>query len=486
MLVVLGNTVSRVVGISDEISQYLSHACSFKVKGAEFTDLCREGKWDGRKRLYSRKTNTFATGLWPRVRLLLNEHCGPGHMVVDQRKPNCPYLDMSICIGIDQRAYQHNVVDVAIREGRAVLQVATGGGKTVIAAQIMSKLKQNSLFLVHTKDLLYQAKDSFAELFNMPIGQIGDGVIDLQPVTVATIQSMSRVIGVDYEHYDYEDIKYVDKTDVTNKRTEIVRWLGTVDILFWDEVHRIACETAYNVNLAISNPYYRFGLSASPWRDDGADKMIEAAIGHKACVVTASSLVEQGYLVPPFIQRVHVAPKYAPRFDKRTYAQVYKDEIVNNDERNKIIIHYAIEFMNRNIPTMILIQHIKHGQILKRMIDDCYHPIEFINGGDFTLTRKRAIQQIREGNSVGIIASSIADEGLDIKNLGALILAGGGKSSTKALQRIGRVLRPYKNKERAYVVDFVDGAKWLKDHANERLRIYHTESTFQIIDIGGQ
>jgi superfamily II DNA or RNA helicase len=64
-----------------------------------------------------------------------------------------------------------------------------------------------------------------------------------------------------------------------------------------------------------------------------------------------------------------------------------------------------------------------------------------------------------------------------------LVLLGSGKSSTRALQRIGRVLRPYPGKTHASVIDFTDNAKFLYDHSLARQRIYETETEFIVTDV---
>ena len=64
--------------------------------------------------------------------------------------------------------------------------------------------------------------------------------------------------------------------------------------------------------------------------------------------------------------------------------------------------------------------------------------------------------------------------------LDALILAGSGKSSGRALQRLGRIIRPYKDKKDAIAIDFIDNAKYLRQHSQKRLETYKTESGFKI------
>ena len=88
---------------------------------------------------------------------------------------------------------------------------------------------------------------------------------------------------------------------------------------------------------------------------------------------------------------------------------------------------------------------------------------------------------MRIGEPQITIASTIFDEGIDVRPLDTLILAGGGKSPTRALQRIGRILRPYKGKNNAIAVDFMDTCKYMQGHSSQRLKIYKTEEEFDII-----
>jgi len=80
-----------------------------------------------------------------------------------------------------------------------------------------------------------------------------------------------------------------------------------------------------------------------------------------------------------------------------------------------------------------------------------------------------------------LIASRIFDQGIDIPDLDALVLAGSGKSSARALQRIGRVIRKGKDKKDAIVVDFLDNCRYLRDHSMIRKKIYETEPGFKIV-----
>ena len=87
--------------------------------------------------------------------------------------------------------------------------------------------------------------------------------------------------------------------------------------------------------------------------------------------------------------------------------------------------------------------------------------------------RKKAMEDYRSGALRCMIATSLADEGLDLPNAKVLILVSGGRSSQKTIQRTARVLRDHHTKDGAIIYDFNDlfhpvAAK----HAQNRQRIY--------------
>ena len=130
---------------------------------------------------------------------------------------------------------------------------------------------------------------------------------------------------------------------------------------------------------------------------------------------------------------------------------------------------------------LILCKQIAHGKILEKLIPGS----KFLHGTHSAKKRKAHLDLMRSGDASVTIASTIFDEGVDCKPLDGLILAGSGKSSTRALQRIGRVLRPYtypngRVKSQAMVVDFMDECKYMRDHSKRRLQIYKTEPEFDV------
>ena len=70
--------------------------------------------------------------------------------------------------------------------------------------------------------------------------------------------------------------------------------------------------------------------------------------------------------------------------------------------------------------------------------------------------------------------STIFDEGVDIPEVNVLIIAAGGKSEVKTIQRIGRGLRK-KKVGGVLVFDFKDASKFLDRHSIDRIKVYQKE-----------
>jgi len=460
----------------------ISEACSYRVQGYEFMDAYRRGNWDGKRRLFHKSHRTFPIGLLDVVQGILIRH--DVDFIVSKSESNLHAVSLPMSDEWVPRPYQFEAADNIVQAKIGVIRMATGGGKTVVAGHVMSILNLPTLFLVHTKDLLYQAIDTFVDMFGVKrVGQIGDGVVEVSSVTVATIQTVSRVLGMEWKKYEYEEDSWDDSE--TQPVADQAQWirdcLDNVGVVFMDECHRVAAPTAMDVMASLSNPTFRIGLSASPWRDDGADLAITGCLGPIVYSINASTLADMGYLVKPIIRMLPVPPMQFPK--DTPYARVYSQYIVENEHRNEMVVKHAASLLRRGKPTIVLVRHIKHGMHLQELISERVGVwIPFISGRDPAFVRKQALDDMREGKSNLMIASTIADEGLDIKPLQGLILAGGGKSSVKALQRVGRTLRTFEGKEGAEIVDFDDRARWLINHSAARQRLYETEPAWTVID----
>ncbi len=97
---------------------------------------------------------------------------------------------------IQLRDYQRQAVEAAIEKGGGVIVSPAGSGKTVMGLEIIACLRQPTLWITHTKELLYQAVDRAGQFLDIPkdeIGIIGAGKRTIgNGLTVGLVQTLVK------------------------------------------------------------------------------------------------------------------------------------------------------------------------------------------------------------------------------------------------------------------------------------------------------
>jgi len=453
---------------------------SFEIQGAEHSNAFKVG-WDGTNKLLNSDDLSFSRGLQPRVEEWYEQH-NRELEVIDNRSKKTPvdwYVYPEVIAKLQARhivPYPHQIAAVnAIKtHDRGIIRVATGGGKSIIAALIIAELSKNSIVYVIGKDLLYQMHELFENLFPwVKVGIIGDGKCEIGQINIVSVWTAGCALGIDKGKilYDTEDEAMPEPT----KYASIRQALLDAEVHILDECHVAACNTIQEISRNIK-PEHIYGMSASPWRDDGADLLIESVLGRPIVDIPASVLIKQGLLVKPFIQFRPVPP-----IDNlpKSFPSIYKKYVVENDVRNEMIVQAVKEMVAAGHSTLVLYNSINHGRILQKEISKHVRCLS-LSGNDSLKLRQDARRQLVKKEIDCIVASKIFDLGINIPSLSGLIIAGCGKSSVRALQRIGRVIRRCPQKTKAVVIDFVDDAAYLEEHAQARRRIYSSEEEFQV------
>lgn len=447
--------------------------------------------WDGyisnvcydkaRCRCFNKKRYThFSSGLVSKAIAFFKKY-DIGYKLVDIRKLSTKTDIFSTSDELESRDYQVEVVNDACEQQRGIIKAATGSGKTAMAAAIIAKLGVTPfIFYVTSKDLLLQAQSELNKfiIYNdlpLSVGIVGDGHRELGDVTVMTVQTAVRALGGKYKRFDDEDRKK-DNTDIEDMKDEIKNLIFSAKGIIADEIQYWAAETCQIIADCSVSAHYRYGMSATPWRDKGDDILIDACFGRCIADISASFLIRKNHLMKPEINFIHMDNlKNAKHF---SYDNIYEEAIVNNSLRNQYISQLAIDAFEDGRLPLVLVRKIAHGNLLQSLIPDSV----FLNGKISTKKRKAHLDKMRDRDCGVTIATTIFDEGVDVKPLDTLVLAGSGKSPTRALQRIGRILRNYPGKNSATVIDFMDHSKYLSEHSEKRRKIYNTEDEFVIKD----
>lgn len=394
------------------------------------------GKWEKPESLYDPYTKTFPVGLLPRVREFLREK-GYRVRVKDEREIGGVKLNSTWNENYILRKYQQKAVKKAIKAKMGVLALPVGSGKTIVDLRIIHEVDLSALIVVHTKELLYQWADKVEEVLGIKAGIVGDNKWDEKEVTVAMIQTLlSR--GVEKLQKDYA-------------------------IVLFDECHRTsAAEKFYELGISLPQ-VYRFGLSATPWRRvRGEEIKIEAVVGPILYEVRAEDLIKEGFLAKPRFEVISYESSM-PSFSER-YKELYEDMIMNNEERNRAIAKKAAELARKGHRVLIDVKRIEHGNFLKEMLEKEGIKAEFLSSQ--SPNRWEILEAFKSGE-IPVLISTLLKEGVDIPDISAIILAGGGKSDIMTIQTIGRALRPKKGMK-AVIVDVMDEDPLLYTHFIER------------------
>ena len=135
--------------------------------------------------------------------------------------------------------------------GRGVVVLPTGTGKTFLAILAINKTGRPTLVVTPTIDLLNQWYGELAVAFDVPVGAVGGGNHEFQPLTVTTYDSA-------YIHLE--------------------RWGNRFGLLVFDECHHLPGPTYLSAATGSIAPY-RLGLTATPERSDGQEALLTSLIG---------------------------------------------------------------------------------------------------------------------------------------------------------------------------------------------------------------
>lgn len=474
---ILNNKTAKLFTDDEDLRKLVYDKLSFKLAGVEYTKAFQNFAWDGKTYLLTKK-NEFPSGLVNIVKQTIEED-NQSVEVIDQRKPivnNAP-IDISeklAKLGKVPRDYQVDILNAALANQKGIVRACTGSGKSLCTAMITAALNKPTNIYVIGLDLLKQFHDLFSSIFDEPIGFVGNGVCDIYRINIVSIWTVGKALNVKDIVLDDEFSK--EKFDVANE-VLIQQMLVKANIHLLDECHVASCDTIKSLMKHI-DPEVILGFSGTPFRDDGSDLLITGILGEQIINVSASQLIERGVLVPPIIKFVSVPSQSA---GQNKYPQVYKDYIVENLVRNKLIVNATMSLVNKGYGPLVLFKQIKHGKILAELFDEAEIKYAMLYGND-TLERRTEVKQEFVDKKINVIlASTIFDLGIDLPSISGLVLCGSGKSSIRCLQRIGRAIRGFPGKKQVAVIDFFDQIRYLKGHSRTRFSVYKSEEGFQVL-----
>lgn len=456
---IVGNQYTRVEGASKRLLKVLDDATAYKVEGYYFSRAYRMRRWDGAEHLLKQRANgtSFPTGLLDDVLEAL-DGCGETPTIKDERTSHPP-LVFEWNAAIEPRVYQARCIKSFLKHGFGILKMPIRSGKTKTAARIIAHIGQRTVFLVPSKTLLHQTRDSLQECFpNERIGIIGGGEWDVQNITVAMVQSLVKA-----------------RTGKKALYNDLMRRTGFV---IFDECHHLTGDAWCTVMMDFT-ARYRLGLSATPLiesRKEVAKGVIwlKAACGPIRADVNMSEMIELGWLVRPTFTLYKITEPEG--YVKRGWSQGLVDKLVFfNDARNELICKLARAYAAEGKKVLIVSRRLEQVSLLHEKLPRS----DFIIGEVPQHVRDRRMEAFTSGRTP-IMIGSIFREGVDVPEIDVVINAEGGYDQKMTMQRL-RNLTPHPGKTEAIVIDFMDMTnKFFAKHSKARLKVYRSEPAFRI------
>ena len=352
------------------------------------------------------------------------------NVCINRRDP--PILDS---LNIKLRDYQKECVSKMLTKVQGIVQMPCGAGKTTTGATAMILSGQSGLVLTHTKEILEQWVSTIERISGMKCRNLSSSQkkINWMPlkkgeIAVAMIQTISSKI----KSFEKQNVK---------------KFLQSVGCVMTDEAHHVPAEQWRAIVTYIS-ARYRWGLTATPERSDGLGFMLNIFIGPTLFKVSTKFLIKKEYLQTPTI--IPIATGYRP--NKNDYGYMRGDRntlnytravssLCKSKKRNKLICELAKKARKYNRQILILVSRKSNAELIQQKLEMMLVTSAVMTGDTKVSNRRLILKSFKKGKIKILVATQLADEGLDVPNIDCIIAASPAKHHARVLQRVGRSLR---------------------------------------------
>jgi len=362
----------------------------------------------------------------------------------NQMEPIKNYLDSCNLHG------EYNTESLTKFSYGGIISLPCGWGKTVIGLYLCGILGVKTLIIVHKEFLVNQWKERIQQFIpDAKIGIIQQNITDVigKDIVIGMLQSISMK---DYEDWIFDEFGFT----------------------ILDECHHLGAEV-FSRALPKVNSKYILGLSATPHRTDGLNKVFEWYLGPYVFTVKEQNIrkvrVNMVYYnnPNPLYSGNDSLPNGKPCLARMT------NNITEFNRRNELIL----EIMRRTTVkdgTHILAlsdrrEHLKylHEQIDERKISS----VGYYVGG---MKQKN----LKESESKRFVLGTftMAAEALDIASLNTLLLMTSHSGGSVHTQSCGRILRKDHGEITPTIWDIVDDFSSYKNQAKKRMEYYKKQN----------
>ncbi len=318
---------------------------------------------------------------------------------------------------------------------RALVQAATGVGKTYLAA-FDSKKYERVLFVAHREEILKQAAESFKNVRNSDDYGFFDGESKCtdKSVIFASVATLGRNEYLNNKYFASDYFNYI----------------------VIDEFHH-AINDQYQRIVNYFNPQFLLGLTATPERMDGRN-IYEICDYNVPYEISLKEAINKGMLVPFHYYGIFDDTDYSKlhivrgRYDEKELNETY----IGNVHRYELIYKYYCKYGSRQALGFCCSK--EHAREMAKEFSSRGIPSVAVfsdASGEYTEKRNVAIQKLKNGEIRVIFSVDMFNEGVDITSVDMVMFLRPTESPIVFLQQLGRGLRKCRGKEFLNVLDFI-------------------------------
>jgi superfamily II DNA or RNA helicase len=319
---------------------------------------------------------------------------------------------------------------------------------TALALYLSSKLKVKTLIVVHKEILLQQWIERIEQFLpEARIGKIQGKTIDVEDKDI--IIGMAQSISM--KEYD-------------------PKVFGDLGLMIIDEVHFINSKVFSKVLFKIQTKF-KLGLSATPKRADGLDKVVEYHIG--PIIYTLNNTI-----LDPTIHFVN-SPQTIVELQTMRGGNVnlskFITDIAKEQVRNEFIIDLLSDYIKEDRSIIVFSDRVQHCKTLQFL----FSQLETEKTSGLFIGGMKQIERVESMTKDVLFATfKMTSEGFDMPKLDTAVFT---TPKSNVIQCVGRILRQV-NKNKPVVVDIVDNYGVVMGMKYKRRR-YYAEKEYEIYNL---
>jgi len=344
-------------------------------------------------------------------------------------------------------------VEALVEKETGILNAATAFGKTVVCCNVIAQKKVSTLILLQSSALLEQW-ESALEKFLL----IDEELPEYETPSGRKKRRKSVIGKLQGAHDSTTGIIDIAMVGSVCKKGEFHKRLKEYGLVLVDECHHAASDTIVEI-LQEVNAKYVYGVTATPLRSDGLEKINYMLLGPIRYKYTSKDRArEQGieHLVYPRFTRA-VAPRFQQEKMHPNDAYAILRE---NEERDNIILRDIANCVAEGRTPVVLSRYVEHSRKLYERLKDCADKVFLLSGENSKKEHKAILQEMNqvspEESMILVATGKLIGEGFDYPRLDTLFMAMPVSWESVVEQYAGRLNRDYEGKESVIVYDYVD------------------------------